>query len=203
VEKEAIAREAMKCLQSDMTVAFSAGTTTWNIAKMVRGFENLTFVTNSTNVALALQDAGWDQIILSGGHFRTPSDALVGPIAERTTKELYSDVLFLGVHALDWAAGLSTPNVTEAAIDRVFIENTRKVVVVMDHSKWGQRALCSIAPMSVVDVLITDDGIDADDISRLRARGIEVRAVSVLRDDNGHDRRQKASRPLKRSEPIP
>jgi DeoR/GlpR family transcriptional regulator of sugar metabolism len=36
-------------------------------------------VTNSTNIALTLQENGWEQIVLSGGMFRTLYDALVGP----------------------------------------------------------------------------------------------------------------------------
>ena len=177
-EKSAIANAALKWIQSEMTVAFSAGTTTWNIARIVRGFSNLTFVTNSTNVALTLQQGGWEHIILSGGHFRTPSDALVGPIAEQSMRELYSDVLFLGVEAVDWeGGGLSCPNVAEAAVDRALIDNTEKVVVVVDHSKLGRRALCRIAPLSMVDMIITDEGIKSEDVLKAHQHGIHLDVV--------------------------
>jgi DeoR/GlpR family transcriptional regulator of sugar metabolism len=79
-EKRAIARAALGFVNDGDTVAFSAGTTTWQIAESLeRGQKSLTFVTNSTNIALTLQENGWEQIVLSGGMFRTPSDALVGP----------------------------------------------------------------------------------------------------------------------------
>lgn len=179
MEKAQIAQEALKWIQSDMTIALSAGTTTWKIAQQIRGFSNLTFITNSTNVALALQQGGWERIILSGGNFRTPSDALVGPIAERTVRELYSDVLFLGVHAMDWEAGFSTPNVDEAAVDRGLIQNAKKVVVVLDHSKWGQRSLCKIAPISAANAIITDDRVRPEDLAQARAFGLDVYPVAV------------------------
>lgn len=180
-EKRAIARTALTYVQSGMTVAFSSGTTTWAVARALEGFRNLTFVTNSTNVADALYQGGWDNIILTGGNYRAPSDALVGAIAEHTAHGLFSDLLFLGVHALDLEAGLSTPNVAEAAVDRALIEHTDKVVVVADHSKFGIRALCQIAPLSQVHAVITDDGSDPVILDDLRARGIDVRVAPCYR----------------------
>jgi DeoR/GlpR family transcriptional regulator of sugar metabolism len=94
-EKRAIARAALGFVNDGDTVAFSAGTTTWQIAESLeRGQKSLTFVTNSTNIALTLQENGWEQIVLSGRMFSTPSDALVGPFADRTLRTVNADVLF-------------------------------------------------------------------------------------------------------------
>ncbi|RIV16206.1 DeoR/GlpR transcriptional regulator, partial [Alicyclobacillaceae bacterium I2511] len=112
-EKQDIARAALAMLEPGMTVGLSAGTTTWTLARLLksRSFAGqLTFVTNSVNVATELQANGWTDILLSGGNFRTPSDALVGPLAELTLQQLYTDVLFLGIHGMDLERGLMTPN---------------------------------------------------------------------------------------------
>src|SRR5919107_965157 len=86
-EKLAIAQAAKDFVPDGDTVAFSAGTTPWHVASnLYPGHMDLTFVTNSTNVALTLQENGWERIVLSGGMFRTPSDALVGPFADRTLR---------------------------------------------------------------------------------------------------------------------
>src|SRR5215207_6012180 len=139
-EKLAIARAAKEFVHDGDTVAFSAGTTPWHVAStLCPGHMDLTFVTNSTNVALTLQENGWERIVLSGGMFRTPSDALVGPFADRTLRTLNADVLFLGVHGIHPGAGLTTPNVAEAETDGCLIEAAQKVVVVADHSKLGVR----------------------------------------------------------------
>ena len=175
-EKRAIARAALGFVNDGDTVAFSAGTTTWQIAESLeRGQKSLTFVTNSTNIALTLQENGWEQIVLSGGMFRTPSDALVGPFADRTIRTLNADVLFLGVHGIDPEAGLTTPNVAEAETDGRLVEAAQKVVVVADHSKLGVVALAKIAPLSKVDVLVTDNAADAEMLREIELAG--VRAV--------------------------
>lgn len=156
-EKLAIARAAQKFVQDGDTVAFSAGTTTWHVAStLYPGHKDLTFVTNSTNVALTLQEHGWESIVLSGGMFRTPSDALVGPFADRTLRTLNADVLFLGAHGVHPDAGLTTPNTAEAETNGCLVATAQKVVVVADSSKLGVVALARIIPLSRVDVFITD-----------------------------------------------
>jgi DeoR/GlpR family transcriptional regulator of sugar metabolism len=106
--------------------------------------------------------------------FRTPSDALVGPIADRTIRTLNADVLFLGVHGVDTEVGLTTPNVAEAETDGCLIEAAQKIVVVADHSKLGVVALAKIAPLSRVDVLVTDDGADREMLREIEFAGVRV-----------------------------
>ncbi|MBA3424625.1 MAG: DeoR/GlpR family DNA-binding transcription regulator [Rubrobacteraceae bacterium] len=174
-EKEAIARAALPLVGDGHTVAFSAGTTTWHVAAaLLQNQKDLTFITNSTNIALTLQENGWRQIVLSGGSFRTPSDALVGPYADRTLRSLNSDVLFLGVHGVHPEAGLTTPNVAEAETDHCFVQGARKIVVVADHTKLGVIALAKIAPLSKVDVLITGEQASVEMLREIELSGVQT-----------------------------
>nr|NNM89580.1 DeoR/GlpR transcriptional regulator [Bacilli bacterium] len=173
-EKHVIAKEALKLIEPGMTIAFSAGTTTWALAGMVRGFERLTFLTNSTNIAVDLSNNGWEDIVLTGGNFRTPSDALVGPIAEQCIRQLHTDIMFLGVHGIHAESGISTPNLLEAAVDRALMEQTDKVILLFDHTKWDGVAFAHIADLDEIDVAITDNGTSERQIEVLQKAGIEV-----------------------------
>lgn len=166
--KAAIAKAAVGLVHDDMTIALSAGTTCWLVAKQLRGFRELRFVTNSVNVAVALEQGGWDSIIVAGGLFRTPSDALVGSFAEQTLRQLNTDLLFLGADSIDVRAGLTTPNVAEAETNRILVANARRVAVVADSSKLGHVSLASFASLDEIDVLITDGGAGEDTLERLR-----------------------------------
>jgi DeoR family transcriptional regulator of aga operon len=53
----------------------------------------------------------------------------------------------------------------------------RVVVVVCDSSKFGRRALCSIAPPAAVHHLITDRGIRKADLAALKQAGIHVTVI--------------------------
>lgn len=155
-EKIAIAKAALRQIESGMTIAIAAGTTTWVLAQHIAGFQNLTFLTNSVNVATELSKNGYRDIFLTGGQFRTPSDALVGPVAEHMIRQFRADILFVGASGLHVDHGLSTPNVLEAAVNRAMMERAARVVVLADHTKWGVESLMSFAKLSEIDALITD-----------------------------------------------
>ena len=142
--------------------ASRAGTTTWRLAHHLADIPDLTVVTNSIQVADVLHRAARPDltVVLTGG-VRTPSDALVGPIAVSAMRSLHLDVLFLGVHGITADAGLTTPNLLEAETDRALVAASERLVVVADHVKWGVRGLSRIAGLEDVDVFVSDPGLSA------------------------------------------
>jgi DeoR/GlpR family transcriptional regulator of sugar metabolism len=162
-EKEAIAQAAARLVRPGTAIAISAGTTTWALARYIMQVRDLTIVTNSIRVADVMQQAsGAPTVILTGG-VRTPSDALVGPVADLAIRSLHFDILFLGCHGMDPHAGLTTPNLAESETNRAFVRGARQIVLTADHTKWGTVGLSSFANLDEVDVLITDPGLSADD----------------------------------------
>ncbi|QQE77938.1 DeoR/GlpR family DNA-binding transcription regulator [Alicyclobacillus sp. SO9] len=187
-EKAAIASEVLTLIEPGMTIGLSAGTTTWTVAQKLKSnhhsLDDLTFVTNSTNVATVLKQNGWNDIHLTGGQFRTPSDALVGPLAEESARKLHTDLLCLGVHGIDAGFGLSTPNLQESAINRILMENTERVVLAFDHTKWGIRALAHQANLDEVDAIVTNETENSDaDWDALRQTGIDLHLVHPQTED--------------------
>ena len=162
-EKAAIAEAAADLVAPGAAVALSAGTTTYAVAKALLDVPDLTVVTNSPPAADLLHEAQRRDltVVLTGG-VRTPSDALVGPVAVRALEDLHVDTVFLGVHGIDERAGLTTPNLAEAETHRALVASARRVVVVADHTKWGVVGLARIAPLDRADVLITDSGISTE-----------------------------------------
>jgi DeoR/GlpR family transcriptional regulator of sugar metabolism len=161
-EKEAIARAAAALVVPGTAIALSAGTTTFALAHYLLDVPGLTIVTNSMRVANlfetarpAIQVGANASVVLTGG-VRTPSDALVGPIADLAIRSLHVDLLFLGCHGIDPEAGLTTPNLAEAETNRAFVHAARRVTVVADHTKWAIVGLSSFADLDEVDTLITD-----------------------------------------------
>ena len=168
-EKRSIAVAAAKMVQPGTAVGLTAGTTTWQLAGLIGGVPDLVVVTNSIRVAETLHDAQRPDltVVLTGG-VRTPSDALVGPVAVNALRSLHVDQVFMGVHGMSERAGFTTPNLTEAEANRAFVESAQRLVVLADHTKWGLRALSTITPLAEADVVITDAGMPADAREALR-----------------------------------
>ncbi|MFC8454063.1 DeoR/GlpR family DNA-binding transcription regulator [Kitasatospora sp. NPDC057223] len=177
--KEDIARAAAALVAPGSAVALSGGTTTFALAGLLTGIERLTVVTNSVPVSDVFEQArrrgeGADATVVLTGGVRTPSDSLVGPVADRAIRSLRFDLLFLGVHGLSAEAGLSTPNIAEAETNRRFIDSAGRVVLVADHTKWGVLGLSTFAELAEADTWVTDEGLPADAAA---AAGEHVREV--------------------------
>lgn len=160
-EKAAIAAAAEAMVQPGMSVSLNSGTTTHALARTLRRVPDLTVVTNSPRVAEVLSDtpAAGQTVVLTGG-VRTPSDALVGPLATAALRTLHVDLCFLGVHGLSERNGLTTPNMMEAEVNRLFLERCGRRVVLADSTKWGLSGLHRIADLDEVDAVVMDDGLD-------------------------------------------
>ena len=162
-EKEAIARAAARLVEPGQSIGLTGGTTTWRLAHHLSGVSDLTVVTNSIQVANVLhRESRPDLTVVLTGGVRTPSDALVGPIAVTTVRSLHIDVLFIGVHGISVDLGLTTPNLLEAETNRALVAATEQIVLVADHTKWGVRGLSKIADLSEVDVFVSDPGLDVE-----------------------------------------
>src|SRR6185312_12269299 len=104
--KEVIAQAAANLVVPGSAIALSAGTTTYALAGRLTAVPGLTVVTNSIRIAerfyAAAHPAGGGAgptVVLTGG-VRTPSDALVGPVADAAIRSLHFDAVFLGSHGI-------------------------------------------------------------------------------------------------------
>ncbi|RSM62376.1 DeoR family transcriptional regulator [Amycolatopsis sp. WAC 01376] len=159
-QKEAIAALAAGLVRPGTAIGISAGTTTWTLARALDEVPGLTIVTNSIQVADVLRGANQpDRTVVLTGGVRTPSDALVGPVAVQSLRSLHLDVVFLGVHGMAGGPGFTTPNLTESETDRALVEAGRKLVVLADHTKWGIVGISTIAGLEEADVVVSDDGL--------------------------------------------
>ena len=156
-QKKAIAEHAATLVEPGSAIAISAGTTTYELARCLRAVPDITVVTNSVPVAQLLHEssAPGQTVVLTGG-LRTPSDALVGPVAVGALRTLHVDRLFLGVHGIDLHAGLTTPNLVEAETNRAMIASARHTVIMADHTKWGVTVLSSFANLEDANTVVSD-----------------------------------------------
>ncbi|RSD13138.1 DeoR/GlpR family DNA-binding transcription regulator [Amycolatopsis eburnea] len=187
-QKEAIAELAATLVRPGTAIGISAGTTTWTLARALDAIPGLTIVTNSIQVADVLRGSTQpDRTVVLTGGVRTPSDALVGPVAVHSLRSLHLDVVFLGVHGMADGPGFTTPNLTESETDRALVEAGRKLVVLADHTKWGTVGISTIADLDEADVVVTDDGIPDEAKERLAERAGELMIAETAETDEAQE----------------
>lgn len=179
-EKESIALVAAALVAPGMVVGLSGGTTTTAIAAALAARDDLaagtgiTVVTNAVNIAAQLATRPDIKVVVTGGVIHSRSYELVGPFVEQLLRGVRLDIAFIGVNGMDAAAGATTQDEREAAVNRMMAERARRAVVVTDSSKIGTVAFAAVGGPELFPVLLTDDGLDAASLTALRDAGYEV-----------------------------
>lgn len=176
-EKERIGEEAAKMIQEGDFIMLDSGTTTLEIAKHLDRFQRLDIITNAINIATELMRYQRFNVIILGGNVRINSHSTVGPLAFSILRNFSGYKLFLGVDSFSLEDGVSTPNLEEALLNQLMIQQAAKVIAVFDSSKFNKRSFVHIATPEQIDTIITDRGIPVGLPSRLKAAGINVKTV--------------------------
>lgn len=184
--KQRIAEAAAEFVARHDVIGINGGTTTTAIARAIVARPEfaagepsdlqpaLTVVTNALNIAAELTVRHQIKIVVTGGVARPQSYELTGPFAEEVLKEVNIDTAFLGVEAIDLVIGAAARHEDEARVNRQIAARARKIIVVTDSSKFEKRAFASIRPVSEIDVLITDSGIDKKIAKGFKSLGVDV-----------------------------
>jgi DeoR family fructose operon transcriptional repressor len=176
-EKERIARAALDELPDGGSVILDAGTTTVRLAELLPTDRELTVVTHSIPVASILVSRPNLTLHLLGGVVRGRTLAAVGAWTKAQVSEIYADVAFMGTNSISVERGLTTPDLAEAAVKRALMSAARRVVVLADHTKFGRDDFALVAPLSDVDTVITDVGLDVELAGDIEAAGPQVVVV--------------------------
>ncbi|WP_447039193.1 DeoR/GlpR family DNA-binding transcription regulator [Streptomyces sp. DSM 118878] len=173
-EKDRIARAALAELPAEGSVILDAGSTVARLAAALPLESTLTVVTHGLPTAARLADHPGIQLHLIGGRVRQRTRAAVDAWALRAYGEIRADVLFLAANGFSADAGLTTPDLAEAAVKRATVAAARRVVLLADSAKHGQQHFARFGDLTDVDLLITDTGLDPADAAAIERDGTEV-----------------------------
>ena len=174
LRKREIARRAAQEIQPGDVIFIDGGIVTQYLVELIANNKNITVITNATNVFDSLKNNAEITLISTGGILRRNNHSLVGPTAEGSLRDMRVDKLFLTVSGVSIDFGLSHTNLSEVTIKQAMIKSAREVILLADHTKFNQESLIQIAPIGVVDVLITDNGLPASSRLELNTAGVDV-----------------------------
>lgn len=173
--KRRIGRHAAALLSDGETVIIDVGSTTTELVRALSPeLRDVVVITNSLNIALLLESHPGVTVIVTGGTLRALQHSLVNPYATRILQEINADKAFIGCNGVHLERGFTNSNLHEAEIKFAMAEVAREVVFLADHSKLLFASTARIAPLSAADRLITDAGVTADVLERLRDSGLKV-----------------------------
>ena len=158
-KKELIAVKCLQFIERGDTIILDSGSTTTEIAKKLKGMRNLTVITNALNIALMLGAESGIEVIVTGGEFKPPTLSLTGQKAADFFKGLNVQKLFLATAGISLKSGLTYPSISDIVVKKAMIEAADITYLVADSTKIGKSALASLGALSLIDYIITDEGI--------------------------------------------
>ena len=172
-EKRRIGLAAAEIVKDGETIALGAGTTTTQIGRSLRHRKGITVVTNALNIAMELSHRANLKIIVTGGSMSSDSFALTGSLGIAAVGDRFYDKAFIGVDGIHPDHGLTTNCPDQGSVHRAMIRQSRQRIVVADHSKIGNVGTALIAPITNVDLIITDESASPK-LSEFSARILKV-----------------------------
>lgn len=176
-EKQRIGAAAAALIGDGETVFLGSGTTVEFVARALRQRRELTVITNSLLVLNALAGAPGITLVCLGGTLRASEHSFIGPMTQQALADLRSLRVVMGIRAIDVEAGLTNAYMEESLIDRAILGMGSEVVILADHTKCGRVSTVFVAPLSAIDVLITDTDTPVEFRAALEVQGLTVIAV--------------------------
>ena len=173
-EKVEIAQKAIKLINDGDSIILDSGSTTTEIAKLLKNFNQLTVITNALNIAMIVGGEPGINLIVSGGEFKAPTLSLTGDLAATVFKGIHVDKLFLATAGISDDMQLTYPSYSDLVVKTAMIRAAGKVYLVADSSKIGNSSFVSLGRLSLVDAFITDSKISERQLKAIKELKIEV-----------------------------
>jgi DeoR/GlpR family transcriptional regulator of sugar metabolism len=177
-EKEAIAQAALAHIEPGQAIFLDDSTTVLRVARLIEQRAPVTVITNVLTIMNELRDVEDLDLIALGGDFYGWCNAFMGRLTIESISLLRADLLLMSTSAIVDGVGYHQSVLTVDTKRAMFDAAARRILLV-DHTKFGRRALHRLLPLDAFDLVIVDDGAPADLVDDLRTRGVEVEVAAV------------------------
>jgi DeoR family fructose operon transcriptional repressor len=173
-EKERIAKAALAEVPEEGVILLDAGSTTTRLADVLPTDRDLTVVVNSPPLATRLATRTHLSVIILGGRVRGRTLAAVDDWGWQPLRQMCIDVAFMATNGYSFERGLTTPDPAEAAMKREMMAAARRVVLLADHTKFGNDYFACFGALADVDVVVTDSGLEESLVGEIAGAGPRV-----------------------------
>jgi DeoR/GlpR family transcriptional regulator of sugar metabolism len=155
LSKSNIARIAASMIEDDDSIILDSGTTTLAIARQIANRKKINVITNSIAIAYTLSGSELS-VVMTGGILSGRNLSLIGPDAEAFFNKIEVNKLFLSASGVRGAQGLCVASPFECSIKKQMIRSAKKVIAVIDSSKFETSSINIVTDFSSIHCLITN-----------------------------------------------
>jgi len=153
-QKQAIAQAVAAMIPLNQTVLLDGGTTCYQVAKAIRG-KRLNVITNSVPIASLLATDLEPEVTLIGGYVYPRTGVTLGATAQRMLADVHASQLVLSCAAIG-PEGAFNANQMMVDVERAMMQAADQVILAVDSSKLGTRAVVRLCDLNELDAIVTD-----------------------------------------------
>lgn len=165
-EKEKIARCCFSYVSEGDTVFLDAGTTTYEIARLIKDIPGILIVTNDLEIARLIKDSD-AELFICGGSVQKSTGSMFGHYATQMLADFKFDAGFFGAASINEDFEVMTPTIDKMWLKRETPRQCRKSYLAADRSKFGRQAMTRINTLGDYSAVITDKEFAEADLERL------------------------------------
>ncbi|EGU29208.1 transcriptional regulator [Vibrio ichthyoenteri ATCC 700023] len=174
IRKVELAIAAAKVIRDHNRIVIDSGSTTAALIQQLNDKRGLVVMTNSLNVANALNELESEpHLLMTGGTWDAHSESFQGQVAETVLRSYDFDQLFIGADGVDLDRGTTTFNEL-VGLSKVMAEVSREVIVMVESEKIGRKIPNLELSWDVIDILVTNKDLSLDDKQLIESHGIKV-----------------------------
>jgi DeoR/GlpR family transcriptional regulator of sugar metabolism len=171
--KREIAREAAKGIQDGDIIALDSSDVSFQLARLL-GEREITVITNSIAVTLEFLRQDKVKVITVGGYLNKDSTSFFGTMTEKSIEGYHVDKFYFSCHGVHLEHGIYENNEMEAQVKQKFISISDRLILLADHTKFGQKSLTNLLSLDKVDQIITDHGLPLNQLSAFKVEGLNI-----------------------------
>jgi DeoR/GlpR family transcriptional regulator of sugar metabolism len=156
-EKHHISQSAINKIQPQQCIMIDASSTTYELAKLLAETSmELTIITNGLENAVLLKENPHLTVLIVGGFVSQDSNAITGNIDSQILEMYHIDYFFLSANGLTLQNGLTDFSLPEVQLKKQMVQESDKVIALIDHSKFDVSSTLSFAKLNDIDEVITN-----------------------------------------------
>lgn len=174
IRKNELAQAAANLIREHNRIVIDSGSTTGALIKQLEGMRGLVVMTNSLNVANALNELENEPtLLMTGGTWDAHSESFQGQVAESVLRSYDFDQLFIGADGVDLERGTTTFNEL-VGLSKVMAEVSREVILMIESDKVGRKIPNLELAWDAIDILITNKDLNPEYKEVIESHGIKV-----------------------------
>lgn len=156
-QKRDIAKKVVSLIKDGSILFLDQSSTAFYLATELMNRSSLMVVTNNIEILMLLSNSRI-KVISSGGFLSEENrNCLIGGDAQRTFENIFADIMFFSVKAIDDDGIVTDCSREEIMIRNAMLKNSDKKVLLCDSSKFGVRAPFKQCELCDVDYLISEE----------------------------------------------